>query len=258
LTELVSRSDEDGVCVLTLNRPQALNALNMEMFVALRQHVDALTKHPETAHCVVLRGAGRSFCAGADLKELKQRSPEATVSPFEPDTINAFAALPQPTIGAIHGHCFTGGLELALAADILIAAENVRFADTHARWGLSPAWGMTHRLPHRVGTARAKEMMFSARDIEAPEALAMGLVNHVFPSGQFEVRTRELARRIAANAPGALRWTKRIINENVGRSPQDALATERSQHPGLGPEFHARIQRTGWSGAGPPSCFDKM
>ena len=240
---LVQRYDEDRLCTLVLNRPAVLNALNRQMFVELRAHIDTLAADPDCASCVLLLGAGRSFCSGADLGMLEQLSPEMPLEPFEPETIEAFAALPQPTIAAVHGHCFTGGLELALAADITVAADDAKFADTHARWGLVPAWGMNVRLPLRVGVMRAKELMFSGREVDAREALAIGLVSHVFRRETFDSSARALARSISRNAPGALRLTKQSIDRALGRPPSVALAEERALHPGLGDEFLARLHQ---------------
>jgi enoyl-CoA hydratase len=242
---LVQREDRDGVCILTLNRPDVLNVLNIEMFVALRQHIDAISQDADAVRCVVLRGAGRSFCAGADLKALKHVSPADPPSIFEPDTINALANLPQPTIGMIHGHCYTGGLELALAADILIAASGARFADTHSKWGLCSAWGMTHRLASRIGASKAKYMMFSAREVDTQEALAMGLVDRVVGLEALEEEALLLAGTIAANAPRAVQWSKRTL-EACRLRPQDALALERAEHPGLGHEFLSRLRGEKW------------
>ena len=242
---LVNREDLDGICLLTLNRPAVLNALNMEMFSALRRHIEDLSQDTDAVRCVILRGAGRAFCAGADLKALKQVSTADPLSTFEPDTIAAFANLPQPTIAMIHGYCYTGGLELALAADILIAAAGARFADTHGKWGLCSAWGMSHRLPARIGTSKAKELMFSAREIDAQEALVMGLVNRVVADESLEEEVLAIARSIAANAPGAVQWSKRTIDACL-RQPQDVLAVERAAHPGLGDEFKNRMRDEKW------------
>jgi enoyl-CoA hydratase len=242
---LVKREDSDGVCILTLNRPDVLNALNMKMFAALRQHLDEISQDTDAVRCVVLRGAGRSFCAGADLKALKHVAPDDPPSTFEPDTITALADLAQPTIGMIHGHCYTGGLELALAADILIAAAGARFADTHAKLGLCSAWGMTHRLPRRIGASKAKDMMFSSREVDAQEALAMRLVDRVVAVEALEDETLRLARSIAANAPRAVQWIKRTMEACLQR-PQDALSLERAGHPGMGHEFQNRVRGEKW------------
>ena len=151
MTDLVTRTDKDGLCTLTLNRPEKLNALNVPIFVQLRAHVDEIAALTETIGCVVLRGAGRAFSAGHDLKDIQagERPPRPH---FQAETVSCLANLPQPVIVAVHGHCYTGALELALAGDLLIASASARFADTHSRWGLTPLWGMSQRLPRRVGS----------------------------------------------------------------------------------------------------------
>src|SRR5439155_10360002 len=132
------------------------------------------------AGCVVLRGAGRSSSAGNDFRAIErgERAPSPT---YQAETLEAIEALPQPVIAAVHGHCYTGALELALACDVLVAAESARFADTHGKWAMSPTWGMTQRLPRRVGPLRAKEMMFTGRVVTGEEAAAIGLANRCVP-----------------------------------------------------------------------------
>jgi len=125
MPSLVGRLDADGVVTLTLNRPDVLNALSAASFRELRAHIDAIAARTDAVGCVVLRGEGRSFCAGADLKAFKDRKPgDPDPTPFNRATMSALAALPQPVIAAVHGHCMTGGLELALTSDIIIAAEH--------------------------------------------------------------------------------------------------------------------------------------
>ncbi|MCP4225941.1 MAG: enoyl-CoA hydratase/isomerase family protein, partial [Actinomycetia bacterium] len=160
---LVVRQDADGVATLTLNRPEKLNALTPAVFIELRQHVDALADD-ESVGCVILGGAGRSFCAGNDLGGISSGL-KAPTPHFQAETIDALEALPKPTIARIQGHCFTGGLELALGCDLLVAAETAQLGDTHGQWGLIASWGMTIRLPERVGVPKAKELMYTARRI---------------------------------------------------------------------------------------------
>src|SRR4051812_10519853 len=159
--DLVLREDNDGVTTLTLNRPDKLNALTPAVFVALRTHLDDLAKD-DAVRCVVVTGAGRSFCAGHDLTAIAENE-RAPSRHYESETVDALEALPKPTIAKIKGHCFTGGLELALACDLLVAAESAQLGDTHGQWGLVPVWGMSVRLPERVGRSRAKELMFTSR-----------------------------------------------------------------------------------------------
>ena len=166
------RDDRNGIAFLTINRPDKLNALNVEVFSELNAHIEALERQTETIGCIVLRGGGRCFSAGHDLKDIA--SGEKLPRPnFQARVIERLADLPQPVITAVHGHCYTGALELALAGDIILASENAKFADTHAKWALTPVWGMSQRLPRRIGAPKAMEMMLSARTYSGREAEAM-------------------------------------------------------------------------------------
>lgn len=244
MTELVRRQDEDGICMLTLDRPSQLNALSPALFVALRAHVDALAEQTSSTGCVVLRGAGRSFSAGNDLKAIQagDRAPEPH---FQAETLAAIEALPQPVIAAVQGHCYTGALELALACDLLVAAESARFADTHGRWGMTPTWGMSQRLPRRIGPLRAKELMFTGRVVEGREAAAIGLANLCVPDEQLESAVLELARAITANSWHTLRADKMLVNGGQDLGLREGLAFERAESPGAGPDLAERLAAFG-------------
>lgn len=244
---LIERHDADGVATLVLNRPDVLNALSAASFRELRAHVDAIAADPDRVGCVVLRGAGRSFCAGADLKAFKDRKagdPDPT--PFNRATMAALAALPQPVIVAVHGHCMTGGLELALTGDIIIAADNTRFADTHQKWGLHAGWGLTQRLPRRIGSAMAKEMMFSGREVLADEALRIGLVNRVVSPDRLQDEARALAAQIAGHPRGVARWVKTTIDRGLELSLEAGLALEIETNPGRNADLEARLSSGGF------------
>jgi enoyl-CoA hydratase/carnithine racemase len=248
--DVLLRSDEAGIATLTLNRPEVLNALSMEVFVALDREIKAIAAAEDQIHCVILRGSGRSFCAGADLKQVKERlaqgqQTEASVY-FKADVINALAALPQPVIGAVHGHCYTGGMELVLACDIIYAADNTRFADTHAKIGGRAAWGLAQRLPRRVGIAAAKEMMFSAREIKIEDALRIGLVNRVVPADQLDAEARKLAEDITRHPFSVLKWVKHVVDGGAGLPLDEAIAWERTQRGGGSREIAARLKDTKW------------
>ena len=206
---LVLRHDVDGVCTLALNRPDKLNALTPALFVELRRHLGALAGDGSVG-CVVLRGAGRSFCAGLDLGSAAsgERAPGRY---FESETVDALEALPQPVIGRLHGHCLTGGLELALACDLLVAGESAVLADTHGTWGLAPIWGMSVRLPERIGRSAAKSLMFTGRRVTGSEALALGLVDVCVPDDRLDRTVDELAAAILANSWGTNRIVKRLL-----------------------------------------------
>ena len=240
MSELVTRTDKEGLCTLTLNRPDKLNALNVPMFVQLRAHVDQIAKQTETVGCVVLRGAGRAFSAGHDLKDLQ--SGETPPHPhFQGETVACLSNLPQPVIVAVHGYCYTGALELALAGDLLIASESARFADTHSRWGLTPIWGMSQRLPRRVGAAKAKEMMLTGRVYTGEEAAVMGLANLCVPDGRFDEEVDRLARSILENSWVSNRVNKRLVDATDGMSLVDGLRYEIENSPGVAPDAAERI-----------------
>jgi len=244
MTALVLRADKDGVATLTLNRPEALNALSPSLFVELRKHIDAITAQVDTVGCVILRGSGRAFSAGNDIKAI-QAGDKAPSAHFQAETLDAIEALPQPVIAAVHGHCYTGALELVLACDLCIAAESARFADTHGRWSMTPTWGMSQRLPRRIGPLKAKELMFTGRPISGSEAEKLGLVNACVADDQLEPTTAELAAGIVANSWHTLRADKRLVNEGQRFTLADGLAYERTTSPGAGPDMAERLKAFG-------------
>jgi enoyl-CoA hydratase/carnithine racemase len=243
---LVERLDQDGVAILTLNRPEALNALSPTLFVELREHVDAIADEVETIGCVILRGAGRSFSAGNDLKAIQ--SGEQAPSPhFQAETLEAIERLPQPVIAAVQGHCYTGSLELALACDLLVAGTSAKFSDTHGKWGLSPTWGMSQRLPRRIGLLAAKEMMFSGRVVGGDEAVQLGLANQCVADDDLLEATVAMAQSFLANSWFTLRADKMLINGGLDNTLTDGLKWERDNSPGHGPDMAERMANFGKS-----------
>jgi len=240
MTNLVLRTDADGAATLTLNRPDKLNALNVALFVELDAHVRRLASETETVGLVILRGAGRCFSAGHDLGDIAAGE-ELPEPHFQSSVIERLADLPQPVITAVHGHCYTGALELALAGDIILAAEGARFADTHAKWALTPVWGMSQRLPRRVGTYRAREMMMTCRTVRGPEAEAIGLANFCVPDAEFDARLDGLAAEVLANSWFSHRANKRLVRETDGLPLATGLAHEVYRGEGRGPDMDARI-----------------
>lgn len=231
MADLVLRRDLGNVVVLTLNRPDKLNALSPALFEELAAHLDAIEE--TTPGCVVLAGAGRSFCAGADVEALQ--AGVVTDDPeFRSRTMQRLGALPCPVIAAVHGHCYTGGLELALTADIIVAADDARFRDTHARFGILPRWGLSARLPRRIGLAAAKRMAFTGDEVPAAEALRIGLCDEIVPTARLQDAALELAACIAANAKTSA-GIKRLYARSLELSLPEALENERtSSRPGGG------------------------
>ena len=229
------------MAVLTLNRPETLNALSPNLFNELRAHIDAIAAATDTVGCVILRGEGRSFSAGNDLKAIQ--AGEKPPSPhFQAETLDAIERLPQPVIAAVQGHCYTGALELAIACDLLVAADTAKFSDTHGKWGMSPTWGMSQRLPRRVGLLAAKEMMFSGRVIGGEEAVAMGLANKCVAENALLEETLAMAQSFLANSWFTLRADKMLINGGLDNTLKEGLAWERANSPGRGPDMAERLQ----------------
>lgn len=244
MEQLVLREDLNGLTILTLNRPQALNALSPGLFVELRAHVDAIASQTDSVGCVILCGKGRSFSAGNDLKAI-QSGEVAPGRHFQAETLDAIERLPQPVIAAVQGHCYTGSLELALACDLMVAADNAKFADTHGKWGMSPTWGMSQRLPRRIGLLAAKEMMFSGRVVGGAEAAAMGLANRCVPESELLDAAIEMARGFLDNSWFTLRADKMLVNRGLDYTLTDGLLFERDNSPGRGPDMAERLKRFG-------------
>lgn len=215
--EAVLYTVENGVAWITLNRPEAANALSVTLLNELQQLLREL-KFAKNVRTVIVTGSGEKvFCAGADLKEragMNETEVRQTVALIR-DTINAFEQLPQPVICALNGSAFGGGLELALACDIRVAADHALLGLTETSLAIIPGAGGTQRLPRLVGVGKAKELIFTAKRISAMEALDIGLVEHVVPRDQLLLKANELAQQIAQNGPIAVVQAKLAINRGL-------------------------------------------
>lgn len=236
----VTREDLEGIAILSLNRPEALNALSPSLFEELRAHVDELAQQTESIGCVILRGEGRSFSAGNDLKAIQagERPPTAH---FQAETLEAIERLPQPVIAAVQGHCYTGSLELALACDLMITGESAKLADTHGKWGMAPTWGMSQRLPRRIGLVKAKEMMFSGRIVSGQEAVNLGIANQCVPDEALRDAAIAMAQSFVQNSWHTLRADKMLINMGQNSMLDDGLKEERENGPGVASDMAERI-----------------
>ena len=225
LEHVLDSTFEDGIAILKMNRPDSLNALTQDLCDAI---INALQQASEddTIKVIILTGNGKAFCAGVDLKEL---SNEGSVLERDGEMIEAFNQCHKPIIGAVNGACVTGGLELALFCDFLYASNNAKFADTHAKVGLLPAWGMSQKLPRIIGIQRAREMSFSGTFIDAETALNWNLVNKVFEPSQLLPETIKIAQKIALNFPATVSIIKQLINDGWHPSINEGIALERSR-----------------------------
>ena len=237
---LVTREDKDGIAILSLNRPETLNALSPSLFVELRNHIDAIGEATDEVGVVILRGEGRSFSAGNDLKAI-EAGEQPPSRHFQAETLDAIERLPQPVIAAVQGHCYTGSLELAIACDLMIAGSSAKFCDTHGKWGMSPTWGMSQRLPRRIGLLAAKEMMFSGRVVGPDEAVQMGLANQTVPDEELLPTAISMAESFLKNSWFTLRADKMLINGGLDHTLDAGLQWERQNSPGRGPDMEERL-----------------
>jgi enoyl-CoA hydratase len=221
----------DGVIrTVTLDRPEALNALTPQLLVELGDRLTEAATDP-TVRVVVLTGTGRAFSAGVDLKALAQ-------APIEDGNVSMdlngaarrvtdlLATMPKVTIAKVNGFCFTGALELALACDLFVAADEAKIGDTHTKWGLRPTWGMSARLIRAVGVMRARDLSYTARTISGLDAFAFGMASHHAPLAELDTVVTELATVIAANSTDAIAAYKDLYRNSQDHGLTGALGFE--------------------------------
>lgn len=218
---LIEKSE--GIATLTLNRPDQMNALSLELRRALEETLTELRADRDTG-VVILTGAGRAFCAGLDLKEMGAGFTDGRPPPQDPPSL--LRALPQPVIGAINGVAVTGGLEISLSCDVLIGTPQTRFADTHARVGLLAGWGLSQRLSRAIGLYRAKEMSLTGNYLGAERAYEWGLLNRVVPAEALMPTARALARDMLSCEPEVMLEYNRLIDRGFDLSLGDAMTFE--------------------------------
>tara|TARA_R110002020_G_scaffold56538_4_gene156417 strand:- start:987 stop:1763 length:777 start_codon:yes stop_codon:yes gene_type:complete len=224
---LVVLDKTEGVATITLNRPEAMNALSKALRLELCAACQDVT-NDQNIHALIVTGAGeRAFTAGLDLKELGEsglgpaNNRDASTNP-----VFALSEMPIPVIGAINGVAITGGFELALACDIRIASTNARFADTHARVGITPGWGLSQKLSRFIGLSRACELSFTGQFLDAGTACKWGLVNHVYEPEQLMPAARDLARDMTTIDRDFLAVYKNLIMTGFDRNLADGMAYE--------------------------------
>lgn len=236
MSDVLLQETIDGVRTLTLNRPSARNALNDGLVGALFDALLAADADSDV-RVLLLTGADPAFCAGLDLKEVARDSAAYLRQFLEKDCITQISQVSKPVIGAVNGATFTGGLELALGCDFLIASERAVFADTHARVGVLPGGGMTARLPRVVGAAYARRMSFTGDVVDAREALRIGLVTELVAHERLLSRAQEIAQAIAAVPPHTIAGYKRIYVEGGSAVVDPALDAERRGGADVPPEW---------------------
>lgn len=238
MSDLVLFDVNEGVATLTLNRPDKRNALNLALWAEIEAHVATIKASGDAIGAVILRANGPTFCAGNDLKERGIALPRPN---YQASIVTALANLPQPLIVAVQGGCYTGGLELALAGDIIVAGESALFADTHGKFALVPIWGMSQRLPRRVGEWKAREMSFTGLPVDGAEAARIGLANHVVADADLDSKAVALAQAIAAQSRHSVFAYKRLYQEQADLPLAAGLAHEVYASAGTGPDMAARV-----------------
>jgi 2-(1,2-epoxy-1,2-dihydrophenyl)acetyl-CoA isomerase len=223
---------ENGVATLTLNRPDRLNALGDTLSDDLHDAIVRSSGDPDV-RAMIITGAGRGFCAGGDVKAMNEagegrrgRPLAEKIAPRRDRTLLAMRDAPQPIIAAVNGAAAGAGMNLALGCDIRIASTAARFSQAFVKRGLHPDWGGTYFLPRAVGMARACELIFTGDLIDAPEALRLGIVSRVVEPPELMAAARELARKIAAGPPVAIRLAKHSLYANAERDLKSALELE--------------------------------
>ena len=212
----VTTEIQDAVAVLTIDRPKALNALNPEVLADLKAAFEAIDQN--AVRCVVLTGAGdKSFVAGADIGSMSTmtKAEGEAFGKLGNDVFLMIESFPLPVIAAVNGFALGGGNELAMSCDIRLCSDNAVFGQPEVGLGITPGFGGTQRLARLVGPGMAKQMIYTARNIKADEALRIGLVNAVYPLEELYAAAEKLASQIAANAPIAVRASKKAINEGL-------------------------------------------
>ena len=217
---------EDGIAWLTLNRPARSNAITQNLLVHLYNYIEKVSED-EDIKVLIITGQGRSFCSGIDLAVLEKDNI------FDPrndglDFPDIIAACKKPVIGAVNGPAITGGLELALNLDFLIASENAFFADTHARVGIHPGWGMSQLLQQAIGVRMAKQVSLTCQPITAEQALRLGLVNEVVPHDELLPRVKKIAMHILEGKPDMISLMMNLIEYRNQTTLDDAYFHERS------------------------------
>ncbi|WP_394996451.1 enoyl-CoA hydratase/isomerase family protein [Emticicia sp.] len=221
---------QESIAIISLNRPAALNALSPNLIRELKLALQEIARD-NSCKVLIVKGAGRAFSAGVDLKAMNE---SLVGGQFTADEIlqdgNQIAkilrTMPQPAIALVHGHCYTGATELMMFFDLIIAAEDAKIGDTHAKWGILPKWGMSQRLPRLVGVLKAKEMSFTCKPITGKEAERIGLVNRAVPLEDLEKTGMEMANEILQNSAQTIAAFKHLYNEGMNTTLADGLKIE--------------------------------
>ena len=221
---------QGAITIITLNRPASLNALTPLMIRELKNALKIISAD-NNCKVLILKGAGRAFSAGVDLKAMNESLVGGQFTSYEiiqegNEIANILRTMPQPAIVQVHGHCYTGATELMMFFDLIVAAEDAKIGDTHAKWGIMPTWGMTQRLPRLVGIMKAKELSFTCKPISGKEAERIGLVNRAVSLEELDKTVLELANEILQNSAQTIAALKHLYNEGIHTTLEEGLKIE--------------------------------
>ncbi|MEA5042591.1 MAG: enoyl-CoA hydratase-related protein [Oscillibacter ruminantium] len=223
----VELEHKGDIAVLTVNRPEALNALNDEVISQLDKVLDSID--PASVRCLIVTGAGqKAFVAGADIAQMSglTKAEGEAFGKHGNDVFRKLETLSVPTIAAVNGFALGGGCELAMSCDIRLCAETAVFGQPEVGLGITPGFGGTQRMARLIGPGKAKELIYTARNMKAPEALSVGLVQAVYPAEELMAEAEKMASRIAGNAPIAVRACKKAINDGLQVDMDQAVVVE--------------------------------
>lgn len=220
--QAITLSFEGPMAVLRLNRPKRLNALTAGMLGLFEQHLAAVAARDDIA-CVVLTGAGRAFSAGVDLEKAAEMFGQGGSAKTPDSIIRAFS---KPVVAAVNGPCFTGGWELALACDLVIASDRALFADTHAKFGIAPSWGLSVKLARACGVHTAMDLHLTSRRIDGAEAVRLGLASRVVPHDRLMDECREIAKTMAGQFQPMMAYMKELVRDGHAMPLGDARKRE--------------------------------
>jgi enoyl-CoA hydratase/carnithine racemase len=228
--ETIVYQQNGPILVVMLNRPEAMNALSPQLIKELGDAM-RMAATDDTVKIVIVTGAGRAWSAGVDLKALNESISGGifTMGELHDDSnniIKLIQTMPKPCIAAVNGYCFTGALELMMGFDIIIAAEEAKIGDTHAKWGILPKWGMSQRLSQLVGPLKARELSFTCEAITGKEAARIGLVNKAVPLDQLDDAVNEMANKILSNSAQTVAAMKHLYYEGEQTTLKEGLQIE--------------------------------
>jgi enoyl-CoA hydratase/carnithine racemase len=237
---------KNRIAKLTLNRPQARNALDAALAQDIKSALEEI-RHDESVDVVIFTGSGNSFCAGMDVKAVTApRGKVVNPLPIVRDVFDLMESLEQPIIVAVNGYAVTGGFELALAGDIIIASENAVFRDTHALLGVIPGGRNTQRLPRLVGAMKAKELLFTGEPISAIEAERIGMINHVVPLEKLQEAAQEMADKVLRADVVAVKKIKSLVNQGLLTDLKAGILLEKLAFARLDEERDPEATRKRW------------